>query len=185
MRLKISEFYQISFFTCPEWSKMYVFNFKPNFQHYSKFLDFVNFILWRFWVVETLSWSKFKMRLKISEFYWILPNFLLSETTYMTTTQIPFFKMKRKCPSKNVCFWQIFNASETQNFLILQMGLTKISEFYWILPNFLLRMSRVVKNVCFWQIFNVTQNFLIFPNFILCRFWVVKNLILYQIYNMT
>ena len=42
-RLKISGFYQISFFACPEWSKMYVF--KPNFQHDSKFLDFIKFHL--------------------------------------------------------------------------------------------------------------------------------------------
>ena len=170
--LKISGFCQISSFACPEWSK--TLNFGLDFDCDWKFLNFTTFHplhvqsgqkcqLWaKFLTRIKISWfckmssfagqewsksrlqAEFSTRLKISGFCHI------SSFVGLEWSKIWFLSQIFNTNQNFSGFCQIlsFAGSEWATLSFLSQ-IFNTTENFWIVPNFILCMSRVVKNVCF------------------------------------
>ena len=136
MRLKISEFYQISSFACPEWQKC------PSL-FFAKFSTWLK-ISW-FWPISFFAgsewskisfWAKFWTWLKISGFCqfssftgpeWTKLAILIQILTRTKNYRIlPNFILHMSWAVKNVSFELNFDTN--QNFLILQNCILRRSE---------------------------------------------------------
>ena len=115
-------------------------HFEPNFLTLLKnFLILPTFILCRCGGVKNLFWAKFSTWLVISGFCQ-MSSFADSEWSNSQfwakfSTQLKFLDFAKFHSS------HVLSDRNSQFFIVI--------EHFWILPNFILHMSRVVKNVCF------------------------------------
>ena len=186
-QLKISGFCQISSFACRQWSKMSVLSlifdtnqnvdfekchpsqvrsgqtlyFKPNFQRDWKYLDFAKFHPSQVWSGQkSIFWARFSTQIKI------FLDFVKFHPLLFQSGQHSNFLAKFAAWLKISGFCQIssFACPEWSKLSILGMILIAIENF-WILPHFILCMSRVVKNVSFELNFWHKSKFLDFAKF--------------------
>ena len=145
-------------------------------------------------------WAKFLTRIKISWFCKIssfaarsgVVKISIASRIFNATENIwilPYFILRRSGVVKNLIFEQIFNTN--QNFsgfcqilsfagsewatLSFLSQIFNTTENFWIVPNFILCMSRVVELLILGLILIAIENFWILPHFILCMSRVVKN----------
>ena len=147
LRLKISEFYQLSSFTCP--------------QFWAKFLTRIKIssLAGQGW---SNSWFqvKFTKRLKISGLCQILSFAGLEWSKIYFLSQI--FNTNQNF--SRFCQISSFAGSEWSTLLFFSQ-ICSVTENFWILPNFILCMSRVVKTLNFGLNFDCNWKFLNFTTF--------------------
>ena len=162
-------------------------NFGLDFYCDWKFLNFTNFHLSHVLNGQKCQfWAKFLTRIKISSLAgqggqtldfklnlqrdWKYLDFAKFHPSQVWSGQKSHFWAKFSKQLKISWFCQIstFACPEWSKLSILGLIFIAIENF-WILPNFILRMSWWSKMSVLSQIFNTTQNFWILPNFILCR----------------
>ena len=108
-----------------------------------------------------------------TENIWILPNFILRRSGVV---KIYFLSQIFNTNQNFSRFCQIssFAGSEWSTLSFFSQICSE-TENFWILPNFILCMSRVIKLLILGLILIAIENFWILPHFILCMSLVVKN----------
>ena len=170
--LKISKFCQISSFPCSEWSKMSVlsqiFDMTKICQYFAKFQpsQVQSGQKCKFWselkteLKKSIFWARFSTQIKI------FLDFVEFHPLLVQSGQHSHFLAKFAAWLKISGFCQIssFACPEWSKLSILGLILIAIENF-WILPHFILCMSRVVKNVSFELNFWHESKFLDFAKF--------------------
>ena len=180
-QLKISGFFQISSLVCPEWSKLS--NLGLIFIAIENFWILPTFIFRMSWMVKNVSfelnfWQEskfhhwqvrggqtldFKLNLQRD---WKYLDFAKFHPSQVWSGQKSWFWARFSMQLKISWFCQISTFACPEWLKLSTLGLIFIAiENFWILPNFILRMSWVVKNVCFKPNFQHDSKFLDFTKF--------------------